>query len=293
MSKVETFESLSEDDTLEKRSKFYPLKKAFTVAKYQYKFIFTYRMHVFLMFFSIAFDLGIYFFLGMIVDTGKIAGLGYGTSYLLFVLLGVSLGRYLWSSMARISHQTHHAYLDGYFEYTTGTRAGVHSWMLGLAVYGFSWGSLWLFATLFIGSFAGLPLHLTPLTVLGTLLALLLGVIVHTGIGLVLAGVSIVYKRLDPVVFILNSLFSLFGGVMYPYSVLQQFWLLHYISLIIPFTHTLAIVRLALGGGQLLTATVLYHFLFLLPFLIFVPLGIKSVDYYYDKARLEGGVQSY
>lgn len=293
MSESKLIDSLSTDSGREERSNWYVIKKAFTVAKYQFKFIFTYRLHIILMLASILFDVGIYFFLGILVDTGLLADQGYGDSYLLFALLGVAISRYLWSSMARISHQTHHAYIDGYFESTTGTRAGVYSWMLGLAVYGFSWGTIWLLATLLIGMVAVLPMVFTALTFLETILAILLGVFIHTGIGLIIAGVSIVHKRVDPIVFILTSLFSLFGGVIYPYSVLKMEPILFTISRFIPFTHTLEIARLALGGGAEFTREILTHFAYLVPYLIFIPIGLKSVDYYYDKARKKEGIQSY
>lgn len=293
MSETELLEHLKTEELGEK-SLFYNIKKAFTVAKYQFKFIFTYKLHIVLTLMSIVFDIGIYFFLEDLVWEGELEALNYGDRYLLFAILGVTISRYLWSAMARISHQTHHAYIDGYFEATTGTRAGVHSWMIGLAIYGFTWGSLWLLATLVIGTIAGLPLVLTPATLFVSILAIILSVVVHSGIGLVIAGVSILYKRLDPVVFILTSVFSLFGGVMYPYSVLGRFSpVLYTISQVIPFTHGLAITRLAFGGGVPFSSQVLYHFLCLLPFLVFVPLGIKSVDYFYDETRARGGLQNY
>lgn len=293
MSDAELIESLSKKEVMEERSRWFLLKKALTVAKYQFKFVFTYRLHIVLTLASILFDVGIYLFLGNLVDISKISGENYGSNYLLFALVGVAISRYLWSSMARISHQTHHAYIDGYFESTTGTRAGVHTWMLGLAVYGFLWGSIWLLATLLIGVIAQVPLILTPVTLLETVGAIFLGVLVHTGIGLIIAGVSIVHKRVDPIVFILTSLFSLFGGVIYPYSVLKEYTVLFTISQYIPFTHTLAIARLALGGGLHFSEDVLYHFRSLLPFLLFIPLGILAVDHYYDTARRKDGIQSY
>lgn len=294
MSDTEILEDLSKNNTLDERSRFYNIKKALTVAKYQFKFVFTYRLHIALTFASIAFDIGIYFFLGQMVRQGQLGALGYGESYLVFALLGVTISRYLWSAMARISHQTHHAYIDGYFEATTGTRAGVHSWMFGLAVYGFLWGSFWFLSTMFIGGLAGLPVQVSPLIILETVLSIVLSVFIHTGIGLLIAGVSILHKRVDPVVFLLTSLFSLFGGVMYPYSVLSNVHPFIYgISQCIPFTHSLAIARLALGGGQVFSSEIIYHFLCLLPALVFIPLGIKSVDHYYNKARVKGGIQSY
>ena len=84
--------------------------------------------------------------------------------------------------------------------------------------------------------------------------AILLGVAVMWGLGMISAAVQVITKRWDPVTWFFTMLGGLFSGVWFPYQLLPK--PLQYVSLAMPQTYILEMLRGAMLRAEPLTAMV-------------------------------------
>ncbi|RLE79473.1 MAG: hypothetical protein DRJ51_07730 [Thermoprotei archaeon] len=92
------------------------------------------------------------------------------------------------------------------------------------------------------------------INLVSTLVAIILGVAVMWGLGMISAGVQVITKRWDPVTWFLTMLGGLFSGVWFPYQLLPKS--LQCISMILPQTYILDMLRRAMLKAEPLTGLI-------------------------------------
>jgi len=121
--------------------------------------------------------------------------------------------------------------------------------------------------------------------------AIALGVAVMWGLGMISAGVQVITKRWDPVTWFFTMLGSLFSGVWFPYQLLPK--PLQYVSLILPQTYILEMLRGAMLRAKPLTSMIEQLIPLALSATVTVTIGyfiyIKSIEY----AKEHGTVGEY
>ena len=139
----------------------------------------------------------------------------------------------------------------------------------------------------------GAKFNIDPIS---TLTAIILGVAVMWGLGMISAGIQAITKRWDPVTWFLTMLGELFSGVWFPYQLLPE--PLQYISLILPSlilpqTYILEMLRRAMLRAEPLTLMMDQLIPLVLSALIIVSIGyfiyMKSIEY----AKERGTVGEY
>jgi ABC-2 type transport system permease protein len=242
-------------------------------------------------------SIAMYSFMGLQVDVERFAASGYGgTSWLAFALVGVATANYLWMCISRISHSMQHEVREGTLEPVISSMIRMRSYILGQSIRGFLISGYFMVGVLLIGVYVlRAPLVMSPETV-GSFMAILLMMIAsYLGIGIMAAGLILVYKKGDPLTFLFASITEFLGGVLFPLKYLENIPVLWRIAWLMPYTYALdAARRVLLTGATLTSPPVLWDLTVLMMYtVVFIPLGLWVFRWGYNRIRAEGTVATY
>jgi ABC-2 type transport system permease protein len=214
----------------------------------------------------------------------------YGGKYFPFVLIGIAAQNYLSMSLHSFASSIRESQVSGTLEAVLTAPVPLSIFLLGSSLYPFVLNAVRIMIYLVVGSLffgAGLDWRQWPVL----LVVLTLTMTAVSGLGILSASFTVLFKKGDP----LNWVFSvgswLLGGVYYPVSVLPE-WLQR-ISDFIPMTHTLESFRLILLGHHGLKAVASHLFALCLWSLIVLPLSLTSFRYALNQARTKGNLGHY
>lgn len=266
------------------------LSKSFAFIKRDFSIQSSYKLSFVMGSFHTIIWLGIFYFVAKIF--GKSASdylIPYGGDYFAFVLIGLAFSNYFgWASgsfSVLIAEQN-----LGTLEAILLTPASIYNLILGINLWKFIFTTFnvltyFLFAILFFGFSLPCPNFLSAFFVL------VLALFIFAGISMMSTGFLLAFKRGNPFDLIFGGVSQLLGGVYFPIAVLPA-WL-KAISGLLPITHSLRALRLALLKGyslKMLSAEFLYLIIFAIVFfsfgLIIFKAGLK-------KARKDGSLIHY
>jgi ABC-2 type transport system permease protein len=252
---------------------------------------FSYRLSFLLQLLGIFPVVLMFFFLSRLFE-GSLPGplAAYGGRYFPFVLIGIAVQNYLAFALSSFASSMREAQLSGTLEAILVTPVRLPVFLLGSSLYAFFFSSMRIFLYLAVGAalcHAELAWHRLPLV----MLVLLLSVTAFASLGILSASFIVLFKRGDPLNWLINVASWLLGGVYYPVSVLPE-WLRD-IAQLIPMTHTLEALRVLLLtpeapgaiGGHLLVLG--------LWVLVGLPLSYGSFRYAFNRARVTGTLGHY
>lgn len=139
------------------------------------------------------------------------------------------------------------------------------------------------------------PLIMNLRTVVSFAFILLMMVASYVGIGITAAGIILVYKKGDPLSFLLASITEFLGGVLFPLKYLENYPLLWTLAWLMPYTYALdAARRVLLTGATLTSPGVLSNLAVLTVYtIVFVPIGLMVFRWGCNRIRDEGTVATY
>jgi ABC-2 type transport system permease protein len=253
-------------------------------AELSYRFSFLFNV------LSVFFEIASYYFLARFIG-GSVPGLGpYGGDYFAFVLVGVALHHYFATALAAFSRSIRESQLAGTLEALLATQSSLPTIVLSSAVYPFLWTSANILLYLVVGAgLFGAPLASANWGAAVVLLTLAL--VAFSGLGILSASFTLVFKRGSPVAWLFGALSWLLGGVLYPVTVLPE-WLRH-LSALLPITHAIEGMRAALlraAPWSDLWPSLLWLLLFALA--VF-PLSLLSFQYAARWTRIAGTLAQY
>ncbi|MEM2088787.1 MAG: ABC transporter permease, partial [Thermoproteota archaeon] len=219
-----------------------------------------------------------------------------GTSYLAFSLVGVATSNYLWACLTRLSHSIQHEIRGGTLETIAVTPVNMLVFFIGLTARGYLVSLIYLVGVFLVGIYGlGANLSLNPQSLSAFLIIFILMLISNQAIGLIAAGIIMVFKRGDPLVFILAALNEFLAGVLYPLQMLEKFPVIKTLSMIFPYTYALdGMRRTLIMGSSVFDANVLTDIMILIVFsMILIPVGLKVLGWGYRRIRREGTTSSY
>lgn len=237
-----------------------------------------------------------YYFVGLQVDPDKLSQSGWGTSYLAFSLVGIATSNYLWACITRLSHSIQHEIRGGTLETIAVTPVNMLVFFIGLTARGYLVSLIYLVGVFLVGIYGlGANLSLNPQSLSAFLIIFILMLISNQAIGLIAAGIIMVFKRGDPLVFILAALNEFLAGVLYPLQMLEKFPVIKTLSMIFPYTYALdGMRRTLIMGSSVFDANVLTDIMILIVFsMILIPVGLKVLGWGYRRIRREGTTSSY
>jgi ABC-type multidrug transport system permease subunit len=262
----------------------------------QLKIFSTYRTWVVTETFNTFVSIAIYYFLSLQVQPSQLAQAGYGTSYLAFSLIGVAFANYLWFCINRISHAMQDEIRAGTFETIASSPIEMRSYLFGQAGRGFLVGLYYMVGALAVGVFGfNAPLHFEPAVILTSTLVLIVMVVSHLGLGILVAGVVLVYKQADPATFMLSLFMEFFAGALFPLQLLNNYPALAIASQLMPYTYALDAMRKSLiQGATLANQDILFDLVILVAYaVVLLPLGLWSFRVGFDRIRSEGTTSTY
>ncbi len=251
----------------------------------------SYRLSFFLQILGVLPVLLMFFFLAGLVGEAVSGPLqAYGGRYFPFVLVGISVERYLMVSLTSFSKSLRDSQLTGTLEAVLTTPVSVPTFLAGSSLYAFGFNSLRVFLYLGAGSLLfGVPLSWarTP----AVLLAVGLTAVAFSSIGILSASFTVLFKRGDPLSWTFNVASWLLGGVYYPVGALPDG--LQKVAVVLPITHSLESMRLALLGGQGISEMVPHLLILALWGAVGLPLSVLCFHFALARARDRGSLGHY
>ncbi len=207
----------------------------------------TYRLATLLQLLGILMSVAAFYFVARLLGPAASPYLTeYGGDYFAFVLIGIAFGGYQAVGLYAFSEAIRSGQMQGTLEAILVTPTRLETFLGTSVLWSFLLASAQVVLYLGVGIILfGAPLG--PANIGTALLVLLLSLLAFSGLGILSAAFILVTKRGDPVNFVLGGLSTLLSGVYYPVGVLPP-WL-QSVSFLLPMTHALRAMRLALLQG--------------------------------------------
>ena len=214
----------------------------------------------------------------------------YGGSYFPFVLTGIAVQQYLYIALNTFSGQLREAQLVGTLEAVMVCPVPLPVYLLGSVFYAFILNTFHIVAFLLLGMLAG-GLQVSWAQIPSLMLVLLLSAAAFSCIGILSASYCVLFKKGNPLAWLLTVSSSLLGGVYFPNIVLPP-WL-QSVSAWVPMTHCLEALRGILLQGKGLGGIASPLGILLLWSLGGIPLSCLCFGWAMRRARQTGSLGHY
>jgi ABC-2 type transport system permease protein len=251
----------------------------------------SYRLSFILQFLGILFSSASFYFVAQLFGAGVAPHLGsYGGDYFSFVLIGIAFAGYQSIALYTFSGVIQSAQMVGTLEAMLVTPTRLSVILLSSSLWNFAFTSLRVIVYLLAGT-AIFGVDLRGANVLAAFIVLCLTILALSGIGILSACFIMVFKRGNPVNFLISSLSTLLGGVYYPIDVLPS-WL-QTLARLFPLTYSLEAMRRALLLGNSLVD--LAQEVLILAFFsaVLIPLSLLAFRYAVQQARRDGSLTQF
>jgi len=248
--------------------------------------------------FSFAWEiLGIFFSVTMFYFIAKLFGPsalpyleGYQVDYFPFVLLGIAFQTYFTTALSAFSGAIAHGQITGTLEAMLVTPTK----LVHILVYSSLWRFLEASRDVLVYLLLGVLLfqvNFGNVNLLSAGVILALTILSFSCVGILSASFILVFKRGDPIAFVMGTLSALLGGVYYPITVLPD-WLQTF-SYFIPLTYSLRGMRHAVLQGYSVSQ-LLPDILPLLAFFVaMLPVSSYGLRYAIRRAKAGGTLAHY
>ena len=251
----------------------------------------SYKLAFALRFTSVFFHVFVFYFLSRLVDSVSIPQLEiYGSNYFGFVFIGIAFTRFFSSAINSLRSYIQEAQLNGTLEALLATQTDVFTITLSTIIYPFLFTCMEIVVMFSLGVLL-LDLDLFWGNLPTALVILILGLVSFFCIGIIAAGFIIVFKRGDPVTKIFILAGGLLGGELYPVSVLPEWG--QKIAWLLPITHTLEGLRLALLSNYTLEQLAPRILTLLIFCVVLIPLSGFWFRWAIKRAKSDGSLSQY
>jgi len=251
----------------------------------------SYRLHFFMQYIGILFSATSFYFLSRLFEGYVSPQLEpYGGDYFSFVLIGIAFTGYLNVGIRSFTNIISRSQATGTLEAMLVTPTRISTLLLSSSIWPFLTATIRVIFYFVVGiSLFGVDVG--NINIPSVMIIIVLTILCFSGIGILSASFILVFKRGSPVNWFHTSFSGLLGGMMYPIEIMPS-WL-QSISTIIPLTHSLKAIRMAVLQGHspvMLSREIMILFIFTL---ILLPAGIVAFNYAVKKAKREGSLSKY
>lgn len=267
------------------------LKKPLAFIKRDFLNEISYRFSFFMQFFGIIISTLTFYFLAKLFGNAVVPYLKpYGGDYFSFVIIGVAFSNYQEVAMNSLSRSIRDAQMTGTLEALLVTQTEIPTIILSSSLYSFIFTSLRVVAYLLLGTlFFGM--NISHANFFAATIILILTIASLSSFGIISASFVMVFKKGDPITWLLLSVSWLLGGVYYPVSVLPP-WLVK-LSYLLPITHSLEGMRLSLLKGSSLSGIFPNVFALFAFTVVTLPLSVAIFRYAVNQAKKDGSLTQY
>ena len=266
-------------------------RKIFALIKKDLLIETSYKLSFLLNIFSVVATLLTYFFIDKLFGRRMTEHLEeFGVNYFSYVLLSIAFFGYIGVGIGSFSARIRSEQVQGTLESLLLTPTKVS---IILASFG-----LWnlIFATLDVGIYVGIgifffKIDFSNINIISTVVILILTVFSFGSLGIISASFIIVFKRGNPVGWVINTVEGLLGGIYFPITVMPA-WI-QLLAKFLPITHAIRAMQLAVYKGCSV-GELRNEIGFLVIFcMLLIPLSFASFKYALKKARKQGSLIQY
>jgi len=219
-------------------------RKVLAFIKRDFSITASYRLSFFFQFFGIFFSVVTFYFIAKLFGKAAIPYLeSYGGDYFSFVLIGIAFSDYLGVGLGSFAGTIREGQMLGTLEAMLVTPTRVHTIVLFSSIWQFLLTSIRVLAYILLGAFFFGVSIIRP-NIPAALLVLILTILAFSSLGIISASFIMVFKRGNPLNWLIGSFSTLFGGVFFPITILPG-WL-QKVSYFLPITYSLRAMRHAL-----------------------------------------------
>jgi ABC-2 type transport system permease protein len=266
-------------------------RKPWAFIKKDFQNFTSYKLALFFNFFGIFIGILSYFFIDKLFGQKMVPHLAeFGVNYFAYILLSLAFYGYIGVGLGSFTNQIRNEQLLGTLEATLLTPTKVGTILFSMALWNLLLASFDLVIYILLGLFL-FKLNFSNINILSTLVILLLTIISFSGLGIISASFIIVFKRGNPLGWLINSVEGLISGVYFPVTVLPS-WL-QIIAKLFPITYAIRAIELAVYKGYSIRqlsveigALVFFSFLLL-------PLSLVIFKYALKRAKINGILAQY
>jgi ABC-2 type transport system permease protein len=214
----------------------------------------------------------------------------YGVNYFSYVLVSIATSTFIGTTMGAVASQIQREQMTGTLEALLGTNTSIYT-LLGLMI---GWNLINALINLLVYLLAALflfKINLTNINLISVGVILFLVIGSFNALGIISASFVLIYKRGNPIAWLINLFYELLGGVYFPITVLPA-WL-QYLAYLFPVTHAIKAMQLAVYKNASLETLWLELLILDIFCLILIPLSIIIIRYAFNRARREGTLVQY
>ncbi|MDD5044337.1 MAG: ABC transporter permease [Candidatus Omnitrophica bacterium] len=265
--------------------------KIFALIKKDFLNEISYKFSFFFNIFGVIVSLLTYFFIDKLFGSAVTSGLEeFGVNYFAYVLLSMAFFSYIGVGIGSFSSRIQSEQMQGTLESLLITPTKTYIILLSMGLWNLIFATLDVLIYVAAGIFL-FKIDFSQINILATFVVLVLTIASFSSLGVLSASFIIVFKRGNPVGWIINNLEGLLGGVYFPVSVMPGF--LQFLAKFLPITYAVRAMQLAVYKGYTL-AQIKNECLFLLFFsILLMPLSIYSFKYALNRARKDGSLAQY
>ena len=167
--------------------------------------------------------------------------------YFPYVLVGLAFAHFLRSGLAAMSLQLQTEQAQGTLETLVASPAPLALILSATAMALFVADCGFALTYLVVGAWLGAPITVSLAGVAGAILTALAAGVLFAGWGLTAAGILLVLRRGNPLLYLGVMAFEVFGGVYCPVAMLGEPWAT--LGRWLPFSHVIGLARASLGLG--------------------------------------------
>lgn len=218
-------------------------KKIFAIVKKDFLIETSYKISFIFNLFSVVVTLFTYFFIDKLFGHKVNDYLQeFGVNYFSYVLISMAFFSYIGVGLGSFASRIRAEQIQGTLESLIITPTKINTILLGMGLWNFIIASFDLFIYIILGIFM-FKIDFSNVNLLSTTLTLMLTVISFSSLGIISASFILIFKRGNPIAWIINTLEGLLGGVYFPITVMPD-WL-QICANFLPITHAIRAIQLS------------------------------------------------
>ena len=233
----------------------------------------------------------VYFYIDKLFGSGLVKHLEpFGVNYFSYVLLSMAFFSYIGVGLGSFASRIRMEQMQGTLEAIFLTPTKITTFLCSLALWNLCFAFVNMSIYIVLGIFL-FKINFSDINLLSTLIILLLTITSFSGLGIISASFIMVFKRGNPVGWIINSIEGLIGGVYFPVTVMPGY--LQFMAKFFPITYAIRAIELAVYQGfSLYQLRQEIGFLLLFSCLL-LPLSVAAFKYAIKRARYNGSLIQY
>ncbi len=243
----------------------------------------SYRLSFLLEFLAILASITTFFFISKLFGKSSSIYLKeFGGDYFSFVLIGLAFSGYLSAGLNSFGQVISYEQSEGTLEILLLSPTGISTTLILGSLWNFLFVSLRVLIYLFLGWFI-FGFSLNKINLLSCLITLLLSIGAFANLGIISASFILVFKRADPINWLIEGVSKLLGGVYFPIKIMPPF--LEKLSYLLPITYGLSSLRKSILLGTSLKELIPELTMLFLFWVILLPISIISFRFALKKAK--------